>query len=270
MFRDSTIKRYSITLALTVALLGVLSSNATADMFAGSITGTLTYNSGGLTGLVANGDWAQDATTLTYTVTLADSGDYYLYEYVLDVGAVKGISHLIFETSLDATIAEFVTYNQDTEPASQVYGDLYEPNPYATSGSNPGLPDAGIYGIKLEDMKNEDRPDADDADAKKLYLSFRSVHQPMWGDFYAKGGKYSGNNSVFNYLYNARLGGLGDPLVDPDRYNYYSDEDGLSDLSQSYVLVPDTKVVPVPGAVLLGSMGLSVAGYFLRRKRSLS
>lgn len=47
----------------------------------------------------------------------------------------------------------------------------------------------------------------------------------------------------------------------------FGDEDKGDDYSESFVT---TKVVPVPGAVLLGSMGLSVAGYFLRRKKSLT
>lgn len=264
MLRGSDIKGYCVALALVVAFLGVFSSDATADMFTGPITGSLASSSGGL---VANGDWADSGATLTYTVALDASGNFYLYEYTLDVcildgGVAKAISHLIFETSLDATITHFATYNQDTDPATEVVGTLYKPNPYVASGGNPGLPPAGIYGIKVEDMKEDDGADAD---AKKLYFSFRSIHQPMWGDFYAKDGTYSTDNTVYNYLYNAGLGKLDSPLTDERRYDYYNEE-----LSERYVLVPDTNVVPVPGAVLLGSMGLSVAGYFLRRKRRLT
>ena len=69
---------------------------------------------------------------------------------------------------------------------------------------------------------------------------------PTWGDFYAKDGK-DNHGTIDVYAYNTNFGA-----------------DNNSTLYK--VAVPDTKtVVPVPGAVLLGRLGLSAAGRKLRR-----
>jgi hypothetical protein len=67
-------------------------------------------------------------------------------------------------------------------------------------------------------------------------IEFDSYRLPMWGDFYVKGG--------------------------PDSFAYNS---GLGSLNGANILVPDTKYVPTPGAVLLGILGLGIAGLKLRK-----
>ena len=75
----------------------------------------------------------------------------------------------------------------------------------------------------------------------QLVLSFYSDRAPMWGSFYAKDGT-DGSNDV--YAYNSGFSGVG----------------------SDFIAVPDTTTtVPVPGAVLLGMLGLAVAGSKLRK-----
>jgi len=95
--------------------------------------------------------------------------------------------------------------------------------------SNPGLPII-IYGIKFETF-------SEDNTNRTWTWSFDSTRAPMLGDFYAKGGSDS-------YAYNSGqlTGGSG------------------------FIAVPDTDtVVPVPGAVLLGMLGIGIAGLKIRR-----
>ena len=105
--------------------------------------------------------------------------------------------------------------------------------PYWTASSgNPDWPvGAEIAGMKF------DKP----LELTTEQVSFNSSRMPMWGNFYSKDGKVAGIDAV---AYNTGL----DPSV----------TDG------AYIPVPDT-VVPVPGALLLGMLGMSVAGMKLRK-----
>jgi hypothetical protein len=83
-------------------------------------------------------------------------------------------------------------------------------------------------------------------------VEFNSYRQPVWGDMYAKDGQAQGNG--WNYLFNV---GFTSPDWDP----VVAAHDGAE---AGHLLVPDT-VVPVPGAVLLGLLGLGAAGLKLRK-----
>ena len=67
-------------------------------------------------------------------------------------------------------------------------------------------------------------------------IEFDSYRLPMEGDFYIKGG--------------------------PDTFAYNS---GFGSLDGANIPVPNSSYVPVPGAVLLGLLGLGTAGMTLRR-----
>ena len=67
-------------------------------------------------------------------------------------------------------------------------------------------------------------------------IQFDSFRLPMWGDFFVKGGRDS-------FAYNS----------------------GLGTLAGANILVPDGAYVPVPGAFLLGLLGLGAAGMKLRK-----
>ena len=111
--------------------------------------------------------------------------------------------------------------------------ETFDPGP-----GNPGMP-GSMHGVKF-----------DETVGTTLTISFDSNRMPVWGDFYAKDG-------TGTYLYNS--GFLADdPVV--------AAHDGAE---QGHLLRPDT-VVPVPGAMLLGSIGLVSAGRLLRRKKQLA
>ncbi len=70
-----------------------------------------------------------------------------------------------------------------------------------------------------------------DEEASSWTVSFQSYRLPMWGYWYAKAGTVE---EAYNSMYGETL-------------------------------VPDTSYVPVPGAVLLGMLGMCVAGVKLRK-----
>jgi len=80
-------------------------------------------------------------------------------------------------------------------------------------------------------------------------IEFDSTRVPVWGDFYAKDGKENTTDGKIQvYAYNT-----GFTANDVDE-------------ATNHILVPDTiSYVPIPGAVLLGTLGLGVAGLRLRR-----
>ena len=84
---------------------------------------------------------------------------------------------------------------------------------------------ADIYGIKLEGFSEE----------LTETFSFDSSRVPMWGSFYAKAARDT-------YAFNTGL------------------NNGLD-----FISVPDTNTVPVPGAAILGMIGIFIAGKKLRK-----
>ena len=100
-----------------------------------------------------------------------------------------------------------------------------DPTFYGPSPSNPGIPGT-IFGIKYDTT----------ASGSGSTVEFDSYRLPMWGDFYIKGGRSP-------YAYNSGFGAL----------------DGAN------ILVPDGAYVPLPGAFLLGLVGLGAAGMKLRK-----
>ena len=107
-----------------------------------------------------------------------------------------------------------------------------------TLPGNPGFP-AGetIFGIKF-DLNGDQRT-----------VTFDSTRQPMWGDFYAKGGSSS-------FAYNADVG-VG--VANVNDYNAVP-IDALGG-SLSKVLVPDT--IPEPTSMML----LAIAGAAIAARR---
>jgi hypothetical protein len=106
---------------------------------------------------------------------------------------------------------------------------------YEEGSSNPNMP-AGFWGIKFEITSNENLTET---------ISFNSTRLAMWGNYYAADGK--SKDDVWAEGWNTGLNTA-----------YVGDDAG------AFIPVPDT-VVPVPGAVLLGMLGLGVAGIKLRK-----
>lgn len=103
--------------------------------------------------------------------------------------------------------------------------DPDDPKYYTGSPSNPGFPAAE----SIFGIKF-------DTVESVATIEFDSFRLPMEGDFFIKGG--------------------------PDTFAYNS---GLGTLAGANILVPDGAYVPVPGAFLLGMLGLGVVGMKLRK-----
>jgi hypothetical protein len=223
-----------------LVLLAILATGSQAALYEGSLS-----TPGGLT---ASPAWsAGSGSTLRWAIDYA-SGSWH-YEYTLTVPAGEqqehAISHMLIEASSSFSYPNIWNANWDEDK-------ILIQNFDATNG-NPGMP-GSVYGIKFDDTADE---------GIDLTIFFDSDRAPVWGDFYAKNGDdKTGEGSI--YLHNAGFS-LADPLALPADGSV----DGL------HLLVPDTMSeppvpVPVPGAVLLGSVGLSVAGYVLRRKEQVA
>lgn len=98
-----------------------------------------------------------------------------------------------------------------------------------------------MYGIKFDTLMN----------STFWTIEFDVTRSPMWGNIYAKDGKDGGEQV---YFYNTDFLSVGTIL---DRHALES--------PGAFIAVPN-HFVPVPGAVLLGFLGLGYAGMRLRRE----
>jgi len=221
-----TLKKNMIV-GIMVALAGLASAAVTLWG-----EGTLTSANGDL---IATGVWdtGTGGTSLYWKVSHDDSAAgpaYWHYEYILTVPTepqAKSISHMILQVSTDLEAWEIVNVSH----AFQVN----DPTQYVKDGSNPYMPDSGIYGLKFN------------LEGEKLttfVLDFYSNRNPMMGDFYAKDGTTKvDNEQIWNTVYNS----------------------GFGNLTGEKIGVPDTSVIPAPGAILLAAMGTGLVGYLRRR-----
>ena len=224
-------------LIVAIVLVGFSGSRCFADLIG---EGTLVFDDH----LFATGLWADatnDLVSMYYKVDLDASGTFYHYQYTFSVPTsfanIKSLSHLTIEVSPDFETNDY--WNLTTGLIGEV--GTYDPTPLGGSGSNPGMP-GSMKGLKVEDFDDDDT-------LSSWTFSFDSARVPVWGDFYAVDGK---NTDI--YAYNL---GFGDPDSDPVF---------VAGVNQpNHILVPDTNIIPVPGAMLLGMLGMGVAGMKLRK-----
>ena len=200
---------------------------------------TLTSAENEIIGIPGN-PWLTGGTTFAWTVTGNTNGTY-AYEYRLTApDASKQISHVILEVSPTFASANILNVTAGTLDGSQ-------PDSYPKH-SDPGMPSA-MQGIKFS---------AGGAGSTHYdwIVAFVSDRAPVWGDFYAVGGKKSGHVTA---IWNA---GFTSPDTDPTGAPFGS--------IGNHILVADTltSTIPAPGALLLSSLGAGLISW-LRRRRML-
>ena len=199
----------------------------------------------GLHDLVPVSEWSGELTN-GYDGTVG--GLYTQDGWTSDYGLTK-IKWLI--TNPEGT---YLTYNYEfTVPANETSHIIFEVSPNFTEGDYWGL--VGELRSPTEtptkptwsgsDSSNDDMPGAIpgikfESSGLVQTFSFNSTRLPWWGNFYAVDGA-PGGTGIFAVAYNTGFDG-----------------------GDAFIPVPDT-VVPVPGAVLLGILGLGVAGIKLRK-----
>lgn len=137
-----------------------------------------------------------------------------------------GLSHLDLQVSADMTSSGGLPAFSTTEPMDFVSTQAYTVYVLKEDKLPSWWPDDSA-GIRFEGGWVVEQ----EGTVKKYTIEFESYRNPMWGNIYATGGH--------DEAWNTALG---------------------------TVLVPNASYVPVPGAFLLGSLGLGYAGMKLRRK----
>jgi len=232
--RKTQIRAVSCFVAAAIVLVGFCGSPCVADfipmdwgeVLSDTLTVTLVD-----TEIVAGGSWGI-GTEFYYEVTMPDEDhktDPLHYKYTFTASSSPNLSHFILEVSGAVEgLAAFTLTDPDYLNGPTTGETLLDD--YTSSVGNPN-PSGGatweMFGIKFGDMFGDSEG--------PWIIEFDSYRLPMEGSFYAKGASDT-------YAYNTYLTGGDD-----------------------FILVPDTKYVPIPTAVLLGILGLGAVGLKLRK-----
>lgn len=205
------IKRMLVAILATLSCGMFIAGNA-ASVPPADYTGKRTPG----VGITGTAPWDTPA-GLSLTWNISQSGPTFHYVYTLT--STKNPSHMLMELSDTITpknINEVISNMRLNNVAMATpTPTLYSPKD--PGNSNPGLP-GNLWGMKISFPSG----------LSKWTLSFDSVRAPMWGDFYAKDGKFKDH---FVYAYNTGFG------VDPSSHlpSYIA-----------WIPVPNSKTVPIP------------------------
>lgn len=238
-----------ILIAIGVACVGTL--QAAPVTYMGTLANTGAGGLGDGTLLVTGMDWGSPLTSLSWKVDNVTTPGMWHYQYTITVPKIAGqhadIQTVIIEAANGSTGPAF-TMDNLVSPTSSPEGwiqrivvDVRSP------ADNPNLP-RDLFGIEFSTF---------DIDPTTLTIDFDSDREPVWGDFYARSHVVG---THFSAMSNWGLNGM--PETDP------SDPAGDGSIG-GHILVPGSvsiQSVPAPGAVLLGTMGVSLAGWLRRRR----
>lgn len=210
--------------------------------------------------LTATGDWTEDTKIEWQVVNMTT---YWQYTYCFTANR-KGLSHIAIELTPPSN--DFTPEIYDFEISHD--GENWGPGTYeqklqeADQPSNQGLPE-DFYGIKVN-CNGNDEPNGlpvldldENGDCDFFCFRFKSVQNPMWGDFYARDG-IDEELKEFVYVYN---NGFTSPDTDPGPVISPS-----NDSYECHLLVPDFTQIPEPATMSLLILG--AAGAIIRRRRA--
>lgn len=224
---------------LFVLIPAALPTSAVANVWIApddSMTDTLVWTDAADSEIIAAGDWQSEQTTLEWMVSRPSDASApltYTYTFTAPSSAVNGssgsaaLSHFDLQVSADATREGGLPAFSLTNPMDFINSSSYDDDDLLMLNSSSGQIGPWMTGGVIG-IRFEDMFD----DTTNTWtVEFQSYRLPMWGFWWAKGG------------------------VDDTAYNsVYGD-----------TLVPNSSYVPVPGAVLLGLLGLSAVGIKLRK-----
>lgn len=191
------------------------------------LTGTLTAAGGEI---ISGGGWVSPGVEFTYEVTWTDPDTFQgplHYKYTFEnLAGTDNLSHLNIEVSEGFDPGHPLDYSNGPLLGIDEWGWL------APGSGNPGMPE-GLYALKFDVAGGDLTYTAPGT----WVVEFDSWRTPVMGDFYAKDG-------TGTYAYNS----------------------GFGTLNGAEIVVPDGSYVPVPGAVLLGLLGLGYSGTKLRKR----
>jgi hypothetical protein len=230
--RNIQIKAFTCLFAVAIVLVGLSGSVCLADLYTDLDpdlkSGSITSSLGEI---ITDGTWATGEVTVSWDITGVYDAD----------SDPTDLDYFHYEYTFTAPVApalsHFVLQVSPEFAAEDLFGLLYGPGDLAAYG-----PDTfdGVWGVKFEDQFSSDLTQT---------WSFNSYREPMWGDFFAKAGSEIGGQ--YGIAYNSGFG--------KDPY------DGTNLDDYAYIARIDTHYVPTPGAVLLGILGLGIAGLKLRK-----
>lgn len=226
----------SAVVLLAMICVSTTPSLATITVYTGALSSSTPDE------VTSNGDgWGADRDGFKVTWTISKNTDFtwhYKYEFFKANGQplTKLISY--FDISLFENIQSYDLFDFSENIADPPTFGTFGPSP-----SSPGFPTGEtITGVKFDMINTQD------------IVEFNSTHKPMWGDFYAKGGKSRALG--WNYAYNTDLGI--DIINMQDLTNPALDSQG-NELHK--ILVPNA--TPEPTTICMLGMGALV----LFRKR---